>query len=90
MFGYCILAVAAALHTLMSHTWKESRESGMALILMGIGVGVVPASIGMIDWTLLGSIDIPGSAYFPLSLAAIPVFMALAVAKEARSHRVIL
>jgi hypothetical protein len=83
---YCLLAVAALIGAVISHR-RRLGSSGLGLILIGLVVAVVPTVVGFVDWAFLRSIDLPGSGYYALMLAAFPVFMALAVRRQAQAAR---
>jgi hypothetical protein len=82
MLGFVVLALAAVVHTWVTTPRRELRRSGMSLILIGLAVGIVPTLVGVIDWALFRDFDIPGSAYLPLLIIAIPLTMALGVRKQ--------
>ena len=84
MLVYCMLALVAAVHTLVKTPRGELWSSGMGWILVGFLVAVVPTLVGMIDWALLQGFSLPGSNYYPLALAVFPPSMALAVRQQAR------
>jgi len=84
MLGYAILALVAAVYAIAKTPPGKMWDSGMGWILTGLVVGLVPTLVGAIDWALLWDFDIPGSNYFPLMLAVIPLTMALAVRQQAR------
>ena len=84
MLGYAILALVAAVYAIVKTPRGEFRISGMGWIVAGLVVGLVPTLVGAIDWAFLWDFDIPGSIYFPLLLAVIPLSMALAVRQQAR------
>ena len=86
MFVYSSMAVAALIHTLVKTPIEQQRASGVRLILVGVIVGLLPTVIAIIDWFFLWNIDIPGSGWFPLALGAIPISLAMAVRKQARSE----
>lgn len=75
---YCLLAVVALAHTLFTTARSELWDSGMGLILIGIVVAVVPFAVAFIT-----AYSLPGSSYFPLLLAVLPLTMALAVRRQA-------
>ena len=81
---YTVLAVAAMTHTAARTPRQELRESGMRLILVGVGVALFGTMVTFIDMAFLWTTDIPGSNWFPLTIAAVPVAMALAVRRQAR------
>jgi len=83
MLAYALLAFGAVAHTVITTPRPELRESGMSLIFWGVLVAVVGTLIGFVDWALLGSIQIPGSNWLPLTIAAVPTASALAVKKHA-------
>lgn len=80
MLGYCVLALVAVAHTVVTTPRQELSDSGMSLILIGIFVAVVSLFLA-----LSSGFRLPGSAYAPLLIVAIPVSMALAVRKQARA-----
>ena len=84
MLGYAILALVAAGRGIVKTPRGEIWSSGVGWILTGLVVGLVPTLVGAIDWALLWDFDIPGSTYFTLMLAVIPLTMALAVRQRAR------
>lgn len=79
MLGYCILALVAVTHTVVTTPRSELWECGMGLILVGLLVAILPNLLAFFF-----AFRLPGSGYFPLLLAAIPITMALAVRKQAR------
>lgn len=83
MLAYATLAVVAVVHTAVKTPRQELRDSGMSVILIGVAVAVVPSLVALIDWGFLWYVSIPGSSYFPLLIAVIPVAMALGVRKQA-------
>jgi hypothetical protein len=87
MLGYSILAIVAAVLGIAKTPRGELWSSGMGWILTGLAVGLVPTLVGAIDWAFFWDFDIPGSIYFPLMLALIPLTMALAVRQQARGRR---
>ncbi len=84
MLGYAILALAAAVRGIVKTPRGELWSSGVGWILTGLVVGLVPTLVGAIDWAFFWDFDIPGSIYFPLLLAVVPLSMALAVKQGAR------
>jgi hypothetical protein len=89
MLVYCLLALVAVTHTLVTTPRRELWASGMGLILVGILVAVVPTLVGVIDWAFLYGFSLPGSIYYPLALAAFPFAMALAVRRQARTSEAV-
>jgi hypothetical protein len=87
MLVYCMLALVAVVHTLVKMPRGELWSSGMGWILVGLLAAIVPTSVGMIDWALLQGISLPGSNYYPLTLAVFPLSMALAVRQKARADK---
>jgi len=85
MLVYCMLALVAAVHTFVKTPRGELWSSGMGWILVGFLVAVVPTLVGMIDWALLQGFSLPGSNYYPLTLAVFPLSMALAVRQNGRA-----
>lgn len=83
---FCLLAVVALVHTLLTTTRSGLKESGMGLIVGGLLVAIVPNLLSMIGWTLFPDLEIPASSFFPLFIVAIPISLALAVRKHARSE----
>ncbi len=53
--------------------------SGRSLVVLGVVVAVAMTLVGFLD-------VVPGSAYFPLSMSAIPLSMALAVRRHSRQR----
>jgi hypothetical protein len=88
MLGYVILGLAALVHTALKTPRGRLWDSGMGWILVGLVVGFVPTLVGLIDWAFLRDFDIPGSSYYALMLAVIPVTLALAVRQQARAATV--
>jgi hypothetical protein len=85
MLGYSLLAVAAVAHTLATTPRPELHASGTMIILVGVMVALVLTVIAGIDWMVLREFDIPGSHWLPVTVAVIPLTMALAVRKQARA-----
>jgi len=84
MLGYVVLALAALVHTVVKTPRDRWWTSGLGWILVGLVVGFVPTVVGLIDWAFLWDFDIPGSSYYALMLAVIPLALALAVRQQAR------
>jgi hypothetical protein len=82
---YCILTLAAVTSALAKTPRRELWESGMGWILAGLVLAVVPTLVGLVDWALLLEFHIPGSSYYPLLLAVVPLTMALAVRQQAQA-----
>jgi hypothetical protein len=83
MLVFCALALLAVMHTAVTTSRDERRRSGMGIILLGAGVAVVATTIAFVDMAFLWDFNIPGSSYFPLLIAVIPLTMALGVRKQA-------
>jgi hypothetical protein len=81
MLAYCILALVALTHTVVKTAGRELWESGVGLILVGILVGAAPTLLGALAFAF--RLNLPGSDFYPLMLAALPLAMALAVRKQA-------
>ena len=86
MLAYSALAIAAVIHTVVTTPRAELRESGMGMMFLGVLVAVLGTTIGFVDWAFLWTIQIPGSNWFPLTIAAVPLTMAMAVRKHSRSE----
>ena len=84
MLVYSALALVAVIHTALAMSRDERRRSGMGIILLGVGVAFVATTIAFVDMAFLWDFNIPGSSYFPLLIAVIPLTMALGVRKQAR------
>jgi len=80
---YCALALVAVIHTAATTSRDERRRSGIEIILLGAGVAFVATTIAIVDMAFLWDFNIPGSGYFPLLIAIIPLTMALGVRKHA-------
>jgi hypothetical protein len=85
MTAYLVLALVAVTHTLVTTPKNELRDSGMMMIVVGVAIAVVFITIAFIDAAFLWETEIPGSSFFPLLIAIIPLTLALAVRKQARS-----
>ena len=81
---YCLLALAALIGGVISNR-RRLGSSGLGLVLIGLLVAIVPTAVGFVDWAFIRAFDLPGSTYYAFMLAAVPLFMALAVRKHARS-----
>lgn len=84
MLAYTVLAIAAVIHTASKTPSQELQESGMRLILFGVGIAFVGTAVALVDMAFLWSFDIPGSGYLVLLIAVVPLTMALGVRKQAR------
>jgi hypothetical protein len=82
MLVYGGLALAAVIHTGVTTSREDLRESGMAIVLWAILVAVLPNLVAVAGWFIPPGFDIPGSSFFPLLLAVIPLGMALGVRKH--------
>ncbi len=80
--GYTLLAAAAVIHTAVSMPRTRLRESGMAFILIGLFLALVPNVVLIVMRILAPALRFPGSSLAPFLLAAIPVTMALGVKKD--------
>ena len=80
---YSLLAIIAMLHTVGKLELTERREYGMNLILWGVIVAVAASLLGLVAFAL--RLNLPGSEYLALLIAAIPLTMALAVRQHARA-----
>ena len=80
---YCLLALAALIGGVISQR-RRLGPSGLGLILIGLVVAIVPTVVGIVDWAFIRAFDLPGSNYYALMLAALPLFMALAVRRHAQ------
>lgn len=85
MLLYCLLAFVAAIWSLIRTPRRQWRDSGLSWIGLGLLVAFVPTAVGAIDWALIWQFDLPGSSYYPLMLATLPLAMALAVRRRATS-----
>lgn len=82
LFVFSAFAVAAVVHTSVKTSRVLLWRSGMGLILVGVAVAFGLTLVAVIDRAFLWSVDIPGSGFFPLAIAAIPLAMAIAVRKQ--------
>lgn len=82
MLAYGVLILAAIVHTLVKTPRGELRRSGVHLILGGLVVAAVVLTASFVSGTRL-----PGWIR-ALSIGVIPLTMALAVRKRARSEGV--
>ena len=79
-----ILALAALLHSWFKSTRSERRDSGFALIPLGIAIALAPYLLQLLVRVAASGFNLPGYDYYALLEVAIPVTMALAVVKHAR------
>jgi hypothetical protein len=86
MLVYSTLALGALVHTFVKTPPLERRVTGMNIILVGVVVALVPTAISAIDRAFLWNAHVPGSNWFPLMLAVIPLSIATAVRKHADSE----
>jgi len=84
VFIYCILAVAALVHTLVTLSRVERRETGMNLIVAGILVAALAVLVPVLGPPLIPALQVPGIGYLALLIAVLPLTLALAVRKESR------
>ena len=83
---YCLLAMVAFIVAVFVQR-KNLGPTGLGLILIGILVAVLPTLVSFIDWAFVRNFDLPASNYYALALAAFPVFLVLAVRKQAQTAR---
>lgn len=86
--AYLVLAVAAIGHTLIRTPLATLRGSGMAVVLVGLALAVVPNLVALVGWLVPPGYSTPGQAYFPLLVAFIPVAMALGIRRHERQGEV--
>jgi hypothetical protein len=77
MFAYFVLTLLMVIHTVATLPRGELWPSGMGVILLGLVVAIVPSVLAFFG------VRLPGAAYFPSLLIAIPLTLALGVRKHA-------
>jgi hypothetical protein len=85
LMAYGGLALAAVVHSLIKTPRQELWSSGMGWILAGLLVGMAPSVVVLTGTLLIPGLQVPGAVYFPLLIVAIPLSLALAVKRQARS-----
>jgi len=86
---YLALAAVAVVLTGATSSRQELRESGMWLILCGIGIAVIASLVAVIDGIFIWRFDIPGSGWLPLTIVLVPAAMAAAVKRHTRARGVL-
>jgi hypothetical protein len=81
---YCLLALAALVHTVVTLSRAERRETGVNLILGGVVVAILAVLVPVLGPALVPALQVPGIGYLALLVAAFPLAMALAVRRESR------
>ena len=84
--GYLVAAVLVLAHTALTTPRDQWAPSGLGLMLAGWAVALVPNVAVAAGWFLAPQFAVPGRAWFPLLLVAIPVSMALAVRRAAAAQ----
>ncbi len=79
MLVYGIMIFAAIVHTLAKASWVELVSSGMAISFVGLLIAIF-GTLARFE----GLLPVPGWVYSP-AIVAVPLSMALAVRKQARS-----
>ena len=82
MLGYVLLALGAMIHTAVTLPRQERRDSGIGIILLGMGAAVALTLVAAVDF-FFPALAIPGSGWLALGFALIPLSMALGVRKAA-------
>jgi hypothetical protein len=82
MLAYGVLILAAILHTIVKTPRADLRRSGMYLVLGGLGVAAV-----VLTASFVSGVRLPGWIR-AIPIGVIPLTMALAVRKQARSEGV--
>jgi hypothetical protein len=85
VFAYLILLL-----WIFGHGWVTARpgerwESGMGIILVGLGITLAPQLLRLAAFFLLPDIVLPGTEYYSLFAVAIPVSMAIAIRRHQSS-----
>lgn len=81
---FLVLALAALGYGWVTSSRAERRASGLALIPIGIVIGLAPYFLPPLVGVVASGLSLPGYDYYPLLEAAIPAMIALAVMKNAR------
>ncbi|UCD75295.1 MAG: PDZ domain-containing protein [Phycisphaerales bacterium] len=79
---YGLLALIAFISALILQR-KKIAPTGLGLVLIGVIVAVAPTIVAMLGFSFRWAL--PGSNYYALALAAFPVFLVLAVRKQAQT-----
>ena len=69
-FGLLVLmCLGLGLTALIHSYWKATtteRSQGLGLLLLGSLIGIVPPAAGLLTYTFLPHVVLPGSGYYPL------------------------
>jgi hypothetical protein len=86
VFGSVLLALflVALLHSWLTSTRSERRDSGLRLVPLGIAIALAPYLLQFLVRVAASGFNLPGYTYYSLLEVVIPVTMALAVVKSAR------
>jgi len=90
-FGLLVLlCLALGLAALTHSYWKASsaeRSKGLGLLLLGSLVGIVPPAAGLLTYTFLPKIVLPGNEAYPLCVLIASLSFARALRRTARGVR---
>lgn len=79
---YILLVITALVHSWVRSTGEERKRSGFNLVLLALAIALMPQlARGFAAIAGLGE-GLPGSAYYSLSAAVIPLAMATAIARR--------
>ncbi len=85
LLAYGALTLVAVGYSLLKIPMRELWASGMGWILLGLLVAMGPSLMVFLAMLMIPGLWLPGVSYFQLLLMAIPLSMALAVRRQARS-----
>ena len=85
LLAYGSLTLVAIVYSFLKTPMNELWASGMGWILLGLLVAMGPSLMVFLATLMIPGLWLPGVSYFPLLAMAIPLSMALAVRRQARS-----
>lgn len=87
MLGYAVFSVAALVDSYVRATPMDRRSQGLHVLLAGLILGLLPIGASVLAGMFVRVDLLPGGDYIYLTLVLIPVSIALALVKSARTAR---
>jgi hypothetical protein len=82
--AYFGLALVALVHSFATASPSERSRGGLNLLLAGVVLGLVPVTVASLVSVLAPSMILPGGDFYALTLALVPIALALAVIRSGR------
>jgi hypothetical protein len=80
--GYILLSVIAVVHSYIKASTAERSATGLNLMLLGMVIGFGPLLLSILARTISPHMgDLPGERFYPITLIAIPIGLAMALMK---------